>query len=219
MNTDYTHITFVIDRSGSMQNCWEDTLGGLKSFIKDQKKNKAKCTFSLYNFDNVIEQNLNFLDLQLVSENVEDFGFFPRGGTALNDAIGKAITETGAALRKLPEKERPGRVIVVIQTDGEENQSREFKASAIKKLVEEQTEKYAWTFQFIGADEKTVLDAQDKLGFKYDNSVFYTKGNTVGTFDLASSKLNATRSASYAEYSSGVTMAFTEDEKTAMATV
>ncbi len=219
MNTDYTHITFVVDRSGSMSNCWTDTIGGLKSFITEQKEDKSKCTFSLYNFDNVIEQNLNFTDIQLVSENVEDFGFSPRGGTALYDAIGKAVNETGEALRKLAEKDRPGRVVVVIQTDGEENQSREFTASSIKKLVENQTEKYNWTFQFIGADEKSVLDAQDHLGFKSSNAAFYLKGNTKGTFDVLNSKLSMTRGASYAEYSSGVTMAFTEEEKTAMSQI
>lgn len=218
MNKDYTHITFVIDRSGSMSSCWADTIGGIKSFIQDQKKNKEKCTFSLYNFDNVIEQNLDFTDLQLVSEAVEDFGISPRGGTALYDAIGKAISETGSKLKSINEKDRPGRVIFVVQTDGQENSSKEYKASNIKKLVKEQTDKYSWQFQFIGADERSVLDATDILGFNSQNTAFYNTSNSKGTFDMLNSKLGLSRSAGYAEYSAGVTMAFSAEEKEELAT-
>lgn len=201
---------------GSPASVWQDTLGGLKSTISEQKKNKDKCTFSLYSFDSVIDVNLDFVDIQTVSEDVESFGIYPRGMTALYDAIGRAVTETGAKLAKLPEKERPGRVVVIVQTDGEENSSREYNSDRVQKLVKEQEDKYNWKFQFVGADQKSVLEATQKLGFKADNVAFYDLKNSKGTFDILNSKLGMTRSAGYADYSSGVTMAFSAQERSAM---
>lgn len=130
MNKDYTHFTIVLDRSGSMgspASVWTDTIGGLKSTIVEQKKNKDKCTFSLYSFDSIIENNLDFADIQTVSEDVESFGIYPRGMTALYDAIGRAITETGAKLAKLPESERP-------RASVREELSSSFKQMAKKTL-------------------------------------------------------------------------------------
>lgn len=217
MNKDYTHITLVVDRSGSMSSCWTDTIGGIQSLIKDQKEDKSKCTFSFYDFDDKITQNLNFVDIQLVSENVEEFGIAPRGWTALYDAIGRAIAETGSALAKLKESDRPGRVIVVIQTDGLENSSREYTSAKIAEMIKTQTETFQWQFQFVGADEKTVLEAQRVLGFSSNNTAFYQTKNSSDTFKTLNSKLKSSRSADFALYSSGATMAFTDEEKVSMA--
>ena len=44
---------------------------------------------------------------------------------ALYDAIGQGIAEFGEELAAMDEDERPGHVIVVVQTDGDENSSRD----------------------------------------------------------------------------------------------
>lgn len=49
------------------------------------------------------------------------YKLLPRGSTALLDAVGRAINETGARLSKIAEAYRPGLVIFVVMTDGEEN--------------------------------------------------------------------------------------------------
>lgn len=219
MKEDYTHITIVLDRSWSMgevAGVWDETVGGVEGTIKDQKKNKDQCTLSLYNFDNVIEQNLDFVDIQKAPESIKEFGIYPRGGTALYDAIGRATVETGKKLAAIPESLRPGRVIVIIQTDGEENQSREYTSAKIAELVKEHEEKYNWQFQFVGASQGAVLEATKKLGFRAANTAFYDIKNSKGTFDILNSKLALTRSAGYADYSSGVTMAFSAAERSVM---
>lgn len=217
MNKDYTHITLVLDRSGSMQDCWSDTAGGVSALITDQKTDKNKCTFSFYNFDDKIEKTLDFADIQTVTEKFEDFGIAPRGWTALYDAIGRAIAETGDALAKLPENERPGRVMFVVQTDGLENSSREFSSSQIAELIKKQTEVYSWQFQFIGADQAAVLEATKTLGFSATTSVFYDKSNSAATFNLASSKMKSARSLSYEAYSNNDVLAYSELEKSVLA--
>ena len=52
----------------------------------------------------------------------------------------------------MPEAERPGKVIVTIVTDGMENSSREYTYDQVKNMIEEQKNKYSWTFIFIGAN-------------------------------------------------------------------
>lgn len=214
MNKDYTHITFVLDRSGSMSSCWTETMGGLKGFIEEQKNNKNKCTFTFYNFDHEVSKTLDFVDMQLVSEKVEDFGISPRGYTSLYDAIGIAIKETGERLAKLPESERAGRVVFVVQTDGQENSSKKYTASKVKELIELQTNQYSWDFLFIGADKTSVLEANRSLGFNSANTAFYGVHNTGDTFDLMTSKLSTMRSADYSSYKAAA--AFSVEEKEIM---
>lgn len=64
----------------------------------------------------------------------------PRGGTALLDAVGRAINETGERLGKMAEEDRPGLVVFVVLTDGQENSSQEFSKSRIKKMIVHQQE-------------------------------------------------------------------------------
>lgn len=60
------------------------------------------------------------------------------------------------------------------------------------------------------------MEATQKLGFKADNTAFYDLKNSKGTFDIMNAKLGLTRSAGYADYSSGVTMAFSAQERSVM---
>jgi hypothetical protein len=155
--------------------------------------------------------------MQSVSENFEDFGIIPRGWTSLYDAIGRAISDTGSTLAKMPEAVRPGRVMFVVQTDGMENTSKEFTSARIAELIKTQTEKFAWQFQFIGADQAAVLEATTRLGFSASTSVFYDKSNSGATFGLASSKMKAARSASFEAYSTDDLMAYSTLERSVLA--
>lgn len=61
--------------------------------------------------------------------------------TALNDAIGKTINDVN---------QFGTNVVVLIQTDGQENSSKEYKLDRIKSLIKEK-EKLGWEFNFVGA--------------------------------------------------------------------
>lgn len=37
MNDDYTHVSVILDRTGSMQTIRDDTIGGFKTFLEDRK--------------------------------------------------------------------------------------------------------------------------------------------------------------------------------------
>ena len=184
-NKDKTELVLVVDRSGSMQTIKNDAEGGINSFIEEQKKATGEATFTLCQFDTEYE----FVNKSTPIQEVVPYRLVPRGGTALNDAIGRTINETGERLAALPEHERPGMVIFLVVTDGQENSSREFTGPQIKEMIEHQKNKYNWNFNFLGTEEDSIGTARD-LGFqnvaqyKGTNSSEVYK-NLAGKFALA----------------------------------
>ena len=51
MNSDFTHITMILDRSGSMASIRDDTIGGFNTFLKSQQEAPGKATLTLIQFD------------------------------------------------------------------------------------------------------------------------------------------------------------------------
>jgi hypothetical protein len=73
--------------------------------------------------------------------------------TALLDAVGKTINDVVTRHASLEEDEKPGKVILVVITDGHENSSREITQKAeLVKMVNKQEEDYGWEIVFLGAD-------------------------------------------------------------------
>lgn len=172
MKNGYTHIVAIIDRSGSMGHLRNDVINGFDIFIKEQKEADGTATMTLVQFDDKYEVNYEFTDIQEVPK----FEYYPRGYTAMLDAIGKAINATGISLDKMDESERPEKVVVMIQTDGEENYSKEYSASIIKEMITHQEEDYNWEFVFLGANID-VVDTAVTLGIKIDNAIKFANNN------------------------------------------
>jgi uncharacterized protein YegL len=208
MNKDYTHISMVIDRSGSMSSCWSDVVGGYKQLVEDNKGESGKCTFTVAAFDTEYELVEDFTGITNVDP---DLKVKPRGGTALLDAIGKTIVSVGEKLAKMDEADRPMKVMMLVQTDGMENASNEFKREDIKKLIEEHTNVYKWQFQFLGADLTSVNEAKN-WGFNAANTSVYATNNSLDTFTLLSSKMKSARSATtHEQYTASVS--FSDSDK------
>ena len=51
MKTGYTHVSILIDKSGSMMRIKDDVIGGFNQLIEDQKKESGELTVSLVQFD------------------------------------------------------------------------------------------------------------------------------------------------------------------------
>lgn len=155
MRNDLTDITVVMDRSGSMADTKGDAEKGLNFFVSEQKKQPGDARFTLVQFDTEYE----FVHRAIPILEVPPLTLMPRGSTALLDAVGRAITETGERLKAVPETERPGLVVFVIVTDGQENASREFTRVQIKSMVEHQQAAYQWQFMFLGANQDAFAEA------------------------------------------------------------
>lgn len=102
--------------------------------------------------------------------------YIPDGGTPLLDTIGYAIEETGMRLSALPESLRPGKVLFVIQTDGQENASKKYSKAKINEMIKHQTETYKWEFLFLGANQDAIQSGAE-LGISASRSLNYGYNN------------------------------------------
>jgi uncharacterized protein YegL len=141
-------IIFVLDESGSMGTLRQDVIGGFNTLIEDQKQVEGAADVTLITFNTVVKTV--FQDLPLLNvQKLDSSDYSPSGGTAMNDAIGIALSRV---LVDAPEK-----AIINIFTDGYENSSREYSAAQVKELVKQAEEKgYQIVFLAANIDEVAV---------------------------------------------------------------
>lgn len=165
-----THIVFVLDRSGSMSSIASDAAGGFNAFVDEQRKLPGKARITLIQFDTAYEVCCEKAKLRDAPFLQVGKNYTPRGCTALNDALGKAITS----------HEKEERVIVAVFTDGHENSSREYTKDALRKLIERK-QKDGWEFNYLSSDVNAFDDAVS-LGVNVAN-IYNVSGDAKGTQD------------------------------------
>lgn len=135
-------IFVIADRSGSMESIRDDAIGGFNSFLEEQQKLDGKANLTLVLFDDKYEVPVKSVDIQKVKPLTRET-FVPRGMTAMNDAIGKAIAELSEIA--------PEKAVVCIITDGAENSSKEFTNQQVKDKIKE-IEAKGWQVVFLAAN-------------------------------------------------------------------
>lgn len=199
-------IAVVMDRSGSMVAMRDETINGFNHFLEDQKKQPGECKLYYTQFDNEYEIVHDFIDIQAM-EPLTYATYEPRGMTALLDAIGVTITAVGKRLSSMPEDERPSTVIFVIQTDGQENASKEFDLPTIQKMIKEQGEKYNWQFVWLAAGED-ALNQFAKLGADWGQTMSYNSSDASNVAAYAAMSSNVLHART-----TGSTRTFTDEER------
>jgi len=167
-----THIICILDSSGSMSSIMSDSIGGFNQFLKEQRELPDEATITVALFDS----NRNY---QLLYDNVDikkakdltSKEWYPRGMTALYDAIGKTINTDKARLARLGD-EAPSKVLVCVVTDGHENDSIEYSVNDIKKLIKD-CEKQDWNFLYLAANQDAFAVGSG-FGISYGNTYTYT---------------------------------------------
>ena len=168
----YVHYVLIVDRSGSMADIREETQEGIRGFVTSQQAALPaghRGTLSLYQFDTIHDAVHRFTPLS----GVPPYDLVPRNGTALLDAVGFAVTGEGERLAAMPEGERPGKIVVLIATDGRENSSREWTKKQVKDLITQQRETYGWEFSFVGANQDAFAEA-GQLGIATASAATYS---------------------------------------------
>ncbi|MCD8021114.1 MAG: hypothetical protein LUF92_16515 [Clostridiales bacterium] len=181
MKDNLTEMVFILDRSGSMAHLTEDTIGGFNAMIEKQKSEPGEAVVTTVLFENRYEIFHDHLPLQELNP-LTNKEYFALGTTALLDAVGITINTVGARLNDTPEEERPGKVIIVITTDGLENASHEYTRTQIKDMITHQQDKYSWNFVFLGANMDAVKEASS-IGIQADFARNYT-ASAAGTANL-----------------------------------
>lgn len=193
----------LLDRSGSMQIRWEETINALNAYVESLAKEKSteKTKVSVFTFD-----SMNGLDFNVLREGVRANDWkkielhedSPRGMTPLLDAIGRMKSEI--------DKKSPKKATVVIMTDGGENGSREVKKETAKAMLDDLRDNKGYDVVFIGAD----FDAFGEAG-GLGNSMSHTLNTSSGHYVDAMASL-ASKTAFYS--TTGQTRAFTDEERT-----
>ncbi len=177
MKNKKTLYHFVLDKSGSMENCRETTVNGfnaqletIKELQKEFPEQEFEVSLTIFNehIDHVQSHagvnNFEYLSL---------LGYKPRGGTSLLDAIGMSINQIRITNEsKILNNEMS--VVMVILTDGMENTSRQFTYHQIANLIKtlEATEK--WNFTFLGADIDAIHTSK-MLNIRTENVISFDK--------------------------------------------
>jgi len=175
MQVGYTHLSVILDRTGSMESIRDDVIGGFNAFVRDQKGQPGKATLTLVQFDSQdpYEVLYRFRPVQSVPELTRNT-YVPRASTPLLDAIGRGINDLETCIAEIGEGERPSKVVFVIITDGQENASLEFNKGQIVKMIKDKTDNHGWQFLFLSADLDAVGDAVS-YGTRADATLLFRK--------------------------------------------
>ena len=192
-----SHITFVLDSSGSMAKIRDDTVGGFNSFLEDQRTEEGSASVSLYEFNTNVEtiyEGRRLTD----AEELDEENYIPGGRTALYDAIVTAIDGTNSYLASLDEGE-PDSVVVVVLTDGKENAS-ETSQESVQGIVEYWREEFEWEFLFIGANQDAALTAE-RMGMDAQKSLDmdHSGEGAEAAYDSTSARVSEVRSMGHTE--------------------
>lgn len=208
-----THISVVLDASGSMLPQQLSVINNINKFLDEQRSVEDPCTISITTFNTGFKTLYRMQDIRKI-EGLNVWTYRPDGFTALRQALIQEIDATGVDLVTIPPAYRPEKVIFVTVTDGEENASGwGFGVPELRQRVALQTETYKWEFIYLGANIDSFASGAE-LGFNAaftSNYVATAKGLNV---------MYSTVSRSISEARTGVrsTSAFTAAEQDVMAT-
>lgn len=204
-------VGFCLDESASMMSCFDETISGFNEYVDGLRGQEGDTFLSLTMFssDGFASRSSKatyrpFCEAAPIAsvDRLSEMNYRPDGNTPLYDAIGHTINRLAAQLDGMKKKARPEAVLFVIQTDGEENSSREFTQAAIRDLIAEK-EKAGWRFMYLGADqdEMQAERAATAMGVNTGASMAYaspTADAAFGSMAVASATLRSTPTATAA---------------------
>lgn len=181
-----TYYHLVLDRSGSMDSCWNEARQSFQTQLQGFKDKQLEFAdqdlyFSYCAFNQVLKFSEAILPISQAAIDWREI--FPDGMTSLYDAIGGSIQFLKTKLTGDLEKDHTD-VVMLILTDGFENSSKIFNAQEVKVLINTLELGGKWTFLFLGAglniDEATQeLERNGKNSFSFEKNTIMTSMNFV----------------------------------------
>ncbi len=159
------HIAILIDRSGSTQHIKPQLIAQFNAqaaLIRDRSQTEHQKThLSLYTFESTADRPLLFeVPLDLVDLKPLTPASYAIGGmTALFDSIGMAVEDLQHFHRDLRSEDHS--FLIIVLTDGQENQSRRYTPASINALMREKTLTDVWSFVFLvpPGDKRALVNA------------------------------------------------------------
>lgn len=197
-----TVLTFVQDETGSMMSIEKETIDAFNEYFNTLKKEKGigEVEALVIQFsDNQPEEKVRVLHSGGLDQvpKLSRRNFKPRGVTPLLDAVGTAI--------KQAEAKKADRYLVIVQTDGIENASRDFDYEQVSKLVKKKDKSKNWTFVFLGAGIEGWAGQAKRFGARAQTVTSYDPGDQIHAYaSVAAASGTLLRSANLASADMGV---------------
>lgn len=177
MKKQQTHYHIILDQSGSMQDCKEQTISGFNEQLQsiqtlEEQFPNQEITVGLTLFNTQVmplADRARPADLERLTPST----YLPNGGTALFDAIGLTVQKAKTGWLNAP-PDVAATVMMVIITDGYENSSRVFRLPEIRDLVTRLEGTGQWTFLYLGATLDAV-DVAESMAIHRSRSAFFDK--------------------------------------------
>jgi hypothetical protein len=183
----------LLDRSSSMEGKWNEALAAVNTYVRTLMKVKTKITAAVFDDQyQIVRQDI----APTFCAPITNDDAVPRGGTALNDSIGKLVAQA--------KQDNPEMAVIVIMTDGEENCSRELTDGQANALLT-QCRLRGWQVIFLGIDHDNTKLAQ-QYGASPHQFIAARKQALAATMQKAAEKR-----AAYSQ--TGKAISFTEVEK------
>jgi uncharacterized protein YegL len=188
--TKLAHVAIVLDRSGSMETCRDQTISGFNEYAQDIRKTAkkagldARLTLTVFNG----EVRVPFFDAPL--ERLRPMSrkyYVPNGSTAMLDAVGQTIDRLE---REGSQIDAPS-VLVCVISDGQENSSTDFTYESVAELIQRLTATERWTFTYLGSNQDLSI-VSEHLSIPLTNTSSYAS-TREGTADGWKRQSRATR--------------------------
>ena len=162
-------VFILYDRSGSMRPKQDEAVPAMNAYVEALSPDTVVTIVAFDDHDPhlVIRDHVRVRDYRPVEIGVVE----ARGMTPLWDATGWIIDQIF--------RDNPAKAVLVVQTDGEENHSKEYTWSAVTKKMEDMKAK-DFPVIFLGSEFKEIAKVSGTYGVSLGNTVNMTKGNYRG---------------------------------------
>ncbi len=184
------YLAMVLDQSGSMSRGARETIDGFNEQIQSVRAgldDQLDVEVIYTTFACKAEIKKNFVNINEMVE-LTDRDFRPDGLTAMYDGVGVTIN---ALKERADIDDDDTRVLMVILSDGAENNSKQFTQDTVAEMIQSVKDTGRWTITYMGANQDLSQITQG-LNIDAGNTVMFDASNAAGYAAGASLRSAAT---------------------------
>jgi len=209
------YVVIILDKSGSMEKIRNEVVGGFNDNVKEIKKKNAELGMEtvvcLVTFSTFVDEPVLWLENVDKIEPLTIEKYAPDGMTAMYDAVGTTVEK----LLKVEDADEDNvSFLVLVISDGQENNSKKYSSEKISELVTSCEKTGQWTFSYVGANQDLKQVAQ-LLNINVGNMMMFT-ADAAG-YEKSTDSITRGTNSFYSARKLGkksITNMFTDDSKT-----